>query len=66
MPINWDLIRLEKHFRGKSIAEIGVLALVAFLEKRWPISKTFNNQRGVFGTFFKFRFHRELVTETRS
>lgn len=61
--IKWDLKRLEEHFRGKSAAEITVAALVAFLESRRPSMKTFNNQRGVLGTFFKFCFHRGWVTE---
>jgi len=61
--ITWDLKRLEKHFRGKTVAEIPVSALVTFLESRRPGIKTFNNQRGVLGTFFKFCFHRGWVTE---
>ncbi len=61
--ITWDLKRLKEHFRGKSVAEITVSALVAFLELRRPSMKTFNNQRGVLGTFFKFCFHRGWVTE---
>ena len=61
--ITWDLRRLEKHFKGKSVAEITVSGLVGFLERRQPSMKTFNNQRGVLGTFFKFCFHRGWVTE---
>ena len=52
--ITWDLQRLEKHFKGKTVAEITVSGLVTFLEARRPSMKTFNNQRGVLGTFFKF------------
>lgn len=61
--ITWDLRRLEKHFKGKTVAEITVSGLVGFLERRRPSMKTFNNQRGVLGTFFKFCFHRGWVTE---
>lgn len=61
--ITWDLQRLEKHFKGKTVAEITVSGIVTFLESRRPSMKTFNNQRGVLGTFFKFCFHRGWVTE---
>jgi integrase len=61
--ITWDLQRLEKHFKSKTVAEITVSGLVTFLESRRPSVKTFNNQRGVLGTFFKFCFHRGWVTE---
>ena len=61
--IKWDLKRLEEHFPGKSVAEITASSLIEFLEKRRPSMKTFNNQRGILGTFFKFCFHRGWVTE---
>jgi hypothetical protein len=61
--IRWDLKRLVKYFPGKTVAEITVSGLVGFLERRRPGMKTFNNQRGVLGTFFKFCFHRGWVTE---
>ncbi len=61
--ITWDLQRLAKHFKNRTVAEITVSGLVAFLESRRPGMKTFNNQRGVLGTFFKFCFHRGWVTE---
>ncbi len=61
--IRWDLKRLVKYFPGKTVAELTVSALVGFLERRRPSMKTFNNQRGVLGTFFKFCFHRGWVTE---
>ncbi|MDR0353292.1 MAG: hypothetical protein LBI02_08085 [Opitutaceae bacterium] len=61
--ITWDLRRLEKRFPKKSVAEITVPELVAFLESRKPCMKTFNNQRGTLGTFFKFCFHRGWVAE---
>ncbi|WP_145928723.1 site-specific integrase [Termitidicoccus mucosus] len=61
--ITWDLRRLEKQFPKKSVAEITVPELVVFLGSRKPCMKTFNNQRGTLGTFFKFCFHRGWVTE---
>jgi len=61
--IRWDLKRLVKYFPGKTVAEMTVSGLVGFLERRRPSMKTFNNQRGVLGTFFKFCFHRGWVTE---
>ncbi|HXA13698.1 MAG TPA: site-specific integrase [Opitutaceae bacterium] len=61
--IRWDLKRLVKYFPGKTVAEITVSGLVGFLERRRPSMKTFNNQRGVLGTFFKFCFHRGWIME---
>ena len=61
--IKSDLKRLEKHFSDKSAAEVSVSALIAYLEQRRLSLKTFNNQRGVLGTFFKFAFHRGWVVE---
>jgi len=61
--IKSDLKRLGEHVSGKSVAEVSVSALIAYLEQRRLSLKTFNNQRGVLGTFFKYAFHRGWVAE---
>ncbi len=61
--IRWDLRRMVDHFPGKTVAEISSPALLAFLEGRKNSLKTFSNQRGTLGTFFKFCFHRGWVCE---
>jgi integrase len=61
--IRWDLRRLQEHFRGRSVAELTVPTLVAFLEIGRPSMKTYNNRRGILSTFFKFAFHRSWVVE---
>jgi integrase len=36
---------------------------VAYLERRQPGLKTYNNRRGIVSTFFKFAFHRGWIQE---
>lgn len=62
--IDWDLKRMKEQFPTKSVAEITAPDLVTFLESRKPCMKTFNNQRGILGTFFKYCFHRGWITES--
>jgi integrase len=61
--IKSGLKRLGEHFSGKSVAAVTVSALIGYLEHRRLCLKTFNNQRGILGTFFKFAFHRGWVSE---
>ncbi len=61
--IGWDLRRLERHFPGKTIAEIVPPAITDFLERRGNGLKTYNNQRGTLGTFFKYAFQRGWINE---
>ena len=61
--IRWDLKRLREHFAGKTVAELTVSALVAFLEVGRPGMKTYNNRRGIVSTFLKFAFQRGWITE---
>jgi integrase len=61
--IRWDLKKLQRHFHGRSVAELTVSGLVAFLEIGRPSMKTYNNRRGILSTFFKFAFHRGWITE---
>jgi integrase len=61
--IGWDLKRLDEHFPKRSVAELTLPAIVAFLEKGRPGMKTYNNRRGIVSTFFKFAFHRGWIAE---
>ena len=61
--IGWDLKRLDEHFPKRSVAELTLPAIVAFLEKGRPGMKTYNNRRGIVSTFFKFAFHRGSIAE---
>ena len=61
--IGWDLKRLDEHFPKRSVAELTLPAIVAFLEKDRPGMKTYNNRRGIVSTFFKFAFHRGWIAE---
>jgi integrase len=61
--IGWDLKRLGAHFPKRSVAELTLPSIVAFLEIGRPSMKTYNNRRGVLSTFFKYSFHRGWVLE---
>ncbi|MBK9990933.1 MAG: site-specific integrase [Verrucomicrobia bacterium] len=61
--IRWDLKRLCEYFVGKTVAELTVSALIAFLEVGCPGMKTYNNRRGILSTFLKFAFHRGWIAE---
>jgi integrase len=61
--IRWDLKRLSEDFAGKSVAELTVSGLVAFLEADRLSMKTYNNRRGILSTFFKFCFQRGWIAE---
>lgn len=61
--IGWDLKRLDEHFPKRSVAELTLPAIVAFLEEGRPGMKTYNNRRGIVSTFFKFAFHRGSIAE---
>lgn len=61
--IRWDLKRLQKHFPGRTVAELTVSSIVAFLEIGRPGLKTYNNRRGILSTFLKYCFHRGWVAE---
>lgn len=61
--IGWDLDKFVKAFRGRTVAELTVANLVAYLETGQPGLKTYNNRRGILSTFFKFAFHRGWITD---
>lgn len=59
--IRADLKKLVGHFPRKSVAELTPPQLVTFIELGRPSLKTYNNRRGILGTFFKFCFHRDWI-----
>ncbi len=61
--IRMDLKKLVKHFPGKAVADLNVANLVSFFELGRPSLKTYNNRRGIVGTFLKFCFHRGWIAE---
>ncbi len=61
--IRWDLKRLVEYLPGKTVAELTVAGLVAFLEVGRPGMKTYNNRRGILSTFIKFAFQRGWIAE---
>ena len=61
--IGWDLKRLDEHFPKRSVAELTLSAIVAFLEQGRPSMKTYNNRRGIVSTFFKHAFHRGWIAD---
>jgi integrase len=61
--IDWELARLQRHFRGQRLDEISPTKLITFLEIGQYTLKTYNNRRGVYSTFFKYAFHRGWVAE---
>jgi hypothetical protein len=61
--IGWDLKRLAKAFPKRSVAELTLPAIVAFLEEGGPGMKTYNNRRGIVSTFFKHAFHRGWIAD---
>ena len=61
--IRMDLKKLLKHFPKKTVADLNVANLVSFFEMNRASLKTYNNRRGIVGTFFKFCFHRGWIAE---
>ncbi len=61
--IGWDLKRLDEYFPKRTVAELTLPAIVAFLEVGRPSMKTYNNRRGIVSTFFKHAFHRGWIAE---
>jgi|SRR5208283_988831 len=62
--IRMDLKRLNSHFAGKTVADLTVSSLVAFLGLGRPGMKTHNNRRGILSTFLKFSFQRGWIAES--
>jgi site-specific recombinase XerD len=61
--IRMDLKKLLRHFPRKAVADLNVANLVSFLELGRTSLKTYNNRRGIIGTFLKFCFHRGWIAE---
>jgi integrase len=58
-----DLVRLQKHFPGATVAELTGARLVGYFEARRASLKTYNNRRGIVSGFLKFALQRDWVTE---
>lgn len=58
-----DLVRLQKHFPGASVAELTGARLLGYFEARRAAHKTFNNRRGVVSSFLKFALQREWIAD---
>jgi integrase len=54
--IKKELTLLEAHFGKVTVAELTLKKLQVFCERGKPSLKTFNNRRGILGTFFKYAF----------
>jgi integrase len=61
--IKSEMKRLVRHFGAVSLEEITVPRLVEYLEIGKHGLKTWNNRRGMIGTFLKFAFHRGWIAE---
>ncbi|MBT5903995.1 MAG: site-specific integrase [Opitutaceae bacterium] len=61
--ITWDLGRFQRNLGSLPVGQIRPERVIEFLESRNPSLKTFNNQRGILHTFFKFCYHRNWVIE---
>jgi integrase len=61
--IRWDLKKLHEHFPDRTVSDLTVSSLVAFLEVGHPALKTYNNRRGILSTFLKFAFQRGWIAE---
>ncbi|HTQ30291.1 MAG TPA: site-specific integrase [Opitutaceae bacterium] len=59
--IKKELALLETHFCGTSITGVTTAKLIAFCERGCPSLKTYNNRRGILGTFFKFAFQQDWI-----
>jgi integrase len=58
-----DLVRLQKHFSGATVAELTGARLIEYFAARRAGFKTYNNRRGIVSGFLKFALQRDWVTE---
>ena len=61
--IRMDLKKLIRTYPRRAVAELTVANLVSFFELGRPSLKTYNNRRGIVGTFLKFCFLRGWIAE---
>lgn len=61
--IRMDLKKLIKTYPRRPVAELTVANLVSFFEMGRASLKTYNNRRGIVGTFLKFCFLRGWIAE---
>lgn len=56
-----ELSCLQRHFPLVPVSHFTVSRLSAYLERGHAAPKTFNNRRGIVGTFLKFAFQRDWI-----
>jgi integrase len=59
--IKKELVLLQGHFSGNTVALLTTQKLTAFCERGKPSLKTYNNRRGILSTFFKFAFQQDWI-----
>ena len=59
--IKKELALLQGHFPESMVAALTPEKLTAFCERGQPSLKTYNNRRGILGTFFKFAFQKDWI-----
>jgi integrase len=59
--IKKELALLQSHFPESMVAPLTPEKLTAFCERGQPSLKTYNNRRGILGTFFKFAFQKDWI-----
>ena len=59
--IKKELALLRGYFPGSTVAPLTPEKLTAFCERGQPSLKTYNNRRGILGTFFKFAFQKDWI-----
>jgi integrase len=59
--IKKELALLLGHYLGSTVAPLTPEKLTVFCERGQPSLKTYNNRRGILGTFFKFAFQKDWI-----
>jgi integrase len=56
-----ELENLQKHFPKFPVSALTPAAISDYLDRGYPAPKTYNNRRGIVGTFLKFAFQRDWI-----
>ena len=59
--IKWELDALQRRFPDLTVAQLKPENLKPFFERGEPSLKTYNNRRGLVGTFLKFAFQQNWI-----
>jgi integrase len=59
--IKWELDALQRRFPSQTVAQLKADCLKPFFERGRPSLKTYNNRRGLVGTFLKFAFQQDWI-----